>query len=89
MYMKQCLSLFSAHLSICITENESYSRKEITLPRAIVTDNDIVLGRERFDHSLLLIASGNVRTMRRMICASDTVPFEALYDDLLDIHGCK
>jgi len=54
--MKQSLPLFLAHLRVCIAEYEADRREEVTLARAIAPNNDIVLGGERFYHSLLLVA---------------------------------
>jgi len=54
--MKKRLPLLSSHLSVGITENELYSLEEVTLPRAIAPNNDIVLGREWFGDSLILVA---------------------------------
>jgi len=55
--MKKRLPLFSSHLSVGITEDELYSLEEVTLPRAIAADNNIVLRREGFGNSLVLVAT--------------------------------
>jgi hypothetical protein len=56
--MKKRLPLFSSHLGVGIAEDELYSLEEVTLSRAIAADNDIVLRRERFGNSLILVAVG-------------------------------
>ena len=55
-YVKKGLALFAPHLRIGIAQDESNGRKEIRLPRTIPTYNHIVLGREGFNDSLLLVA---------------------------------
>ena len=54
--MKERLPLFSSHLRIGITEDELYGFEEITLSRAIAPDNDVMLRREGFGDSLILVA---------------------------------
>ena len=49
-----------------------------------MANNDIVLGGERFDHRLLLVAKLCI-SKRHHINTGDE-PFEALDDDLLDKH---
>ena len=59
--MKKRLPLFSSHLSVGIAEDKLYSLEEVTLPRPIASDNDIVLGRKRFGDSLILVTVGTKR----------------------------
>lgn len=42
-YVKQSISLFPAHLSVCITEDESNGREEVAFPGTIAPNDDIVL----------------------------------------------
>ena len=57
--MKKSLSLFATHVSVGIAEDESNGREEVAFARTIAADNDIVLGGERFDDRLILVAVGN------------------------------
>ena len=54
--MQESLPLLAAHLRVCIAEHEADGRKEITLPRAITTDNYIVLRGEWLDYGLFFVA---------------------------------
>lgn len=54
--MKQGLPLLFAHLSIGITQHESNGSKEVTLPGAISSHDDIMLGRKGLDDGLFLVA---------------------------------
>ena len=53
--MKQSLSLFSTHVSVSITEDETNGSEEVAFPGSIATDNDIVLGREWLDYRLIFV----------------------------------
>lgn len=55
--MEEALALFSTHLGVGIAENEADGREEIGLARAIATDDDVCLGREWLNDSLLLVAA--------------------------------
>ena len=83
--MQERTSLLATHLGIRIAEHKSYGGEEITLSRAIATHNDVVLGRKRFDNGLLLVAVQ--QSGRRPSFLRPDLPFEALNDYLLDIHG--
>lgn len=82
-------------MCIGITENEPNGREEVALPGTIATNDDIVLGREGFNDGLILVAK-QCPTARQLLQFSlfatrgcdiwDHSPFEALDDDLLDIH---
>jgi hypothetical protein len=54
--MKERLPLLSSHLSVGIAEDKLDSLEEVTFPRAVASDNDIVFGRERLSNSLILVA---------------------------------
>ena len=54
--MQKTLSLLAAHRSVCIAEDKADGGKEITLSGAITTDNDVGLGGEGLDDSLVLVA---------------------------------
>lgn len=54
--MKQSLSLFSTHVSVSITKDETNGSEEVAFPGSIATDNDIVLGREWLDYRLIFVA---------------------------------
>lgn len=56
--MKKSLSLFATHLCVCIAQDESDGGEEVALSGAIATDYDIVLGRERLNDGLVLVAVG-------------------------------
>ena len=83
--MKQGLSFLLSHLCVCITEDEPYGGKEVALPRSIVTNNDIVLWREGLHDRLVFVARINIRWADAPLI--DDSPFEALDDNLLDVHG--
>jgi hypothetical protein len=55
-YVKKGLTLLSAHMSVGIAEDEANGREEITLPRPIAADDDIMLGREWLDDRLVFVA---------------------------------
>ena len=54
-YMKQSLPLLASQLCVCIAQNESDCREEVTLARPITPNNDIVLWREGFDDCLVFV----------------------------------
>lgn len=82
--MKQSLSFLLAHLSVGIAKHEPNCRKKVTLARAIAPNDDIMLGRERLDDSLFTIAIElSVKIHRE---GGHAQPFEALNNDLLDMH---
>lgn len=82
--MEESASLFAPHLSVCIAENETDGCEEITFPRAIAPYNDVVLRRERLNDGLILVAVVTISRIR--FPGAIDVPFEALDDDLLDVH---
>ena len=43
-------------MSIGITKDKTDGSEEVAFPGSIATDDDIVLGRERFDHGLIFVA---------------------------------
>jgi len=57
-YVKKSLSLFATHLRVCIAQDESDGGEEVALAGTIATDNDIMLGRERLNDGLVLVAVG-------------------------------
>lgn len=59
-YVKQSLTLLASHLSVCIAEDETNCGEEVTLARAIATDDNIVFGREGLDDRLVLVAMEEV-----------------------------
>ena len=83
--MQERTSLLATHLGIRIAKHKSYCGEKIALSRAIATHNDIVLGRKRFDNGLLLVAVQ--QSERRPSFLRGDLPFEALDNDLLDVHG--
>ena len=54
--MQKSLSLFTTHLVICIAENETDGSKKIAFACPIATDDNIVMGRERFNDRLIFVA---------------------------------
>lgn len=54
--MKKRLPLFATHLCVRIAEHKTDSCEEITLPRSIASDNNIVFWRERLDDCLIFVA---------------------------------
>lgn len=86
-YVQKRAPLFSSHLSISIAEHKSDCRKEVAFPRAIAPDNHVVFRRERLDHGLLLVAGRRLAySYSHSRIAQRLVPFEALNDDLFDVH---
>lgn len=89
--MQKALALFTAHLRVCVAEDEAHRREEVTLSGSIAADDDVGLGGERLNDRLVLVAiSGSVSTQAPSHSkwrGCDAAPFEALDDDLLDIHG--
>jgi len=59
--MNESLPLLAPHLRVSIAEDKPDGGEEITLPRAIATDNDIELWREWINNGLVLVAAGKVR----------------------------
>ncbi len=64
--MKQGLSFFLSHLSICVTEHETDGCEEIALAGAIATNNNIVLRGEGFDNGLIFVAASQVSLLLRV-----------------------
>ena len=83
--MKESLALLATHLRICIAEDESNGGEEIAFAGSIATDDHIVAGRERFYHSLVLVAVEPLACDFTLL-RGDILPFEPLYNDLFDIH---
>lgn len=84
-YIDEALPFFLAQTdSICISKHESNSRKEVAFTGAIATNDHIELGRERLDYGLVLVAVKQSVEPAHGILRS--LPFEPLYDDLLDVH---
>lgn len=54
--MKKGLALFATHVSVCIAENESNGCEKVAFARTVTADDDIVLGGERLDDRLILVA---------------------------------
>lgn len=78
-------------MSIGITEDEPNGREEVTLPRSIAADDDIVFGREGLNDRLVLVAGELKRLISSSLltaiqCAWDDSPLKALDNNLLDIH---
>lgn len=53
--MKKSLALFSPHVRVGITEDESNGREEVTFTGTIATDNNVVFWGEWLDHGLVLV----------------------------------
>lgn len=88
--MKKGLALFSAHVRICIAEDETNGREEITFAGTIATHNHIVLGRKRLNNRLILVAidilAFSNRSQTIFELATCDSPFEALDNNLLNVH---
>lgn len=54
--MEETLALLTAHLRVCIAEDEANRREEVTLSRSIAADDDVGLGREGLNDRLVLVA---------------------------------
>lgn len=54
--MQKCAPLFTAHLGVSVAEHEAYCRKEVTFPRAIAANDDIMLRRKGLNYCLVFIA---------------------------------
>lgn len=54
-------------MSVGIAEDKSNRREEVAFAGAVSTDNDIVLGRERFDDRLVLVARGTTAVSEILI----------------------
>ena len=54
--MQEGLSFFATHLGIGIAEDKSNCGEEVTLARAVATDDDIVFWRKGLDDGLVLVA---------------------------------
>lgn len=61
--MKKCASLFAPHLGVGIAKHKPDGCKEITLPGAITSYDDVMLRREGLNDGLILVA---VVTIRRV-----------------------
>lgn len=77
-------------MCICIAEDETNGREEITFAGTIATHDHIVLGRKRLNNRLILVtidilAISN-RAQNRFELATCDSPFEALDDNLLNVH---
>lgn len=53
--MQKSLPLLATKLCICITQDESDCREEITFARTITSNNDIVLWRKGLDDGLVFV----------------------------------
>lgn len=86
--VEEGLALLASELGVGIAEDEADRGEEVTLPRPVATDDNVRPGREGLDDGLILVAGRwvSLRSAARGD-ASLIVPFEALDDDLLDIHG--
>ena len=79
-------------MGIGIAKDEADSRKEIAFTGSIATNNHVVLRRKWLNHSLILIAiiptplAEPDSCERRTRKQNEDIPFEALDDDLLDMH---
>ena len=63
-HVKQCISLFTTHLCICVTKYESNRSEEVAFAGPIAPYNNIMLGREGLNDRLLLVAVGKIRSLR-------------------------
>ena len=77
-------------MCIGIAEDKTDGREEITFAGTIATHDHIVLGRKRLNNRLILVtidilAISN-RTQKRSELATCDSPFEALDDNLLNVH---
>jgi hypothetical protein len=85
------LPLLAAHVCVGIAEDESNGGEEVTLARTIAPDDDIGPGREGLDDGLILVAARGRLSVQGYLRARSCVsgaPFEALDDNLLDVHLC-
>lgn len=55
-YVQKSLPLLTAEVSVCITQNETNGGEEVTFAGTIPADDDIVLGGERLNDCLILVA---------------------------------
>ena len=84
--MKQGLSFFPSHLSIGVTKYKSDGCKEVAFARPIAPDDNIVFRRKWINLRLIFVTDFKVSMRLSSSCPLGVVPFEALDDDLLDIH---
>jgi hypothetical protein len=79
-------------MGIGIAEDETNRSKEVTLAGTIATHDYIVFWREGLDDRLVLVARGikglvaTLKVFSRASSEKSHIPFEALNDNLLDIH---
>jgi hypothetical protein len=88
--VQERLTLLAAHLGIGIAKNESNSGEEVALARAIASNNNVSARRKGLNNGLVLVAAACERLLEGVLLFQtrvSTLPFEALYDDLLDKHG--
>ena len=83
--MKKCLPFLPSHLCIGVAEDKTNGRKEVTLSRAISSDDNVVFGGEGLNHGLLAIATEE--SVVSQLGGQVKLPFEALNDDLFDMHA--
>ncbi len=83
--MKKSLALFLSHASVRIAEDKPNGREEVAFARSITTDDYVVLRREGLYHSLIFIA-GSRSVKGEVACIRLFSPFEALNDNLFDVH---
>lgn len=82
--MKQSLSLLSSHLRVCISENESNGREEVTLSRSVAADHDIVSRRKLLYIRLCPVA---LLEISNLLPKRDWVScLKALDGDGFDVH---
>ena len=101
--MEKSLPLLAAHVGVGIAEYESDGGKKITFPGAVAPDDNIGSRGERFYDCLVFVTMSwevllaNPRhttwtlwkyAMCEVLLVGLGVPFEALDDDLLDMHLC-
>lgn len=90
--MKQSLSLLPAKMGIGIAQDEANGCKEVTLAGTIATDDHIVFRGEGLDDRLVLVAEdmkdlvATFQVSPKARSEKSDIPFEALNDNLLDIH---
>ena len=61
-YVKESIPLLATHLRIGVAEDESDSGEEVTLSRAIASNDHIVLWRKGLNNGLLFVATLDIST---------------------------
>ena len=83
--MEKRIALLTAHVRVGISKDKPNRSKEITFSGAIAANDHIMLRRKGLDYCLLLVALVS-SAIAECDGISRSKPFEALNDDLFDIH---